>query len=77
MAGVGRARPKARRNLYGPGPPWGAFQVVGRANRKGNGLAKATEEAVCADNIALQSKLHAKTLSIPHAYAQFVRVDAT
>ncbi len=75
------------RDKHGPGAPWGdaqpgdaenkAFQVVGRPNRKVDGLAKATGAAVYADDIVLPGMLHAKTLRSPHAHALIKRIDAS
>jgi len=59
----------AARDRHGPEAPWGEFQVVGKANRKVDGLAKATGQAVYTDDIALPGMLHAKTLRSPHAHA--------
>jgi len=66
------------RDLHGPGAPWGAdFQVVGRPQRKVDGLAKATGQALYADDIALSGMLHAKTLRSPHAHARILAIDAS
>ena len=53
----------AARDQHGPGAPWGdarpgakeneTFRVVGKPNRKVDGLAKATGAAVYADDIVL------------------------
>jgi len=67
----------AARDQHGIEAPWGDFQVVGRANRKVDGLAKATGEAVYTDDIALPGMLHAKTLRSPHAHALIKRIDAS
>jgi 4-hydroxybenzoyl-CoA reductase alpha subunit len=75
------------RDKHGPGAPWGdarpgdadnrAFQVVGKPNRKVDGLSKATGAAVYADDIVLPGMLHAKTLRSPHAHALIKRIDAS
>src|SRR2546427_12849395 len=43
-------------------PPNGSFRVIGRRNRKVEGLAKVTGRAVYADDIALPRMLHGKLL---------------
>lgn len=68
----------AARDKRGPKPPWGdAFQVVGRSHRKVDGLAKATGQAVYADDIQLPGMLHAKTLRSPHAHALIRSIDTS
>ncbi|MBK7643735.1 MAG: molybdopterin-dependent oxidoreductase [Planctomycetes bacterium] len=67
----------AARDPHGVGAPWGAFHVVGKPNRKVDGLAKATGTAVYADDIALPGMLHAKTLRSPHAHARILSIDAS
>jgi len=68
----------AARDVHGPGAPWGeGFAVVGRPQRKVDGLAKATGAALYADDIQLPGMLHAKTLRSPHAHARIVRIDAS
>ena len=74
----------AARDQHGTGAPWKlpgepgeGFRVVGRALRKVDGLAKATGQAVYADDIALPGMLHAKTLRSPHAHARIVSIDAS
>ncbi len=67
----------AARDRHGPEAPWGEFQVVGKANRKVDGLAKATGEAIYTDDIALPGMLHAKTLRSPHAHALIKRIDVS
>ncbi len=63
---------------HGPGAPWqGGFQVIGRAHRKIDGLAKATGQAVYADDIQLPGMLHAKTLRSPHPHARIRSIDTT
>ena len=65
------------RDPHGSGAPWGEFQVVGKPNRKVDGLAKATGAALYADDIALPGMLHAKTLRSPHAHARILSIDAS
>ena len=67
----------AARDRHGAEAPWGQFQVVGKANRKVDGLAKATGQAVYTDDICLPGMLHAKTLRSPHAHAliKAIRMD--
>ncbi len=63
------------RDIHGPHPPWGEhFQVIGQGHRKVDGLAKATGQAVYADDISLPGMLHAKTLRSPHAHAKILAV---
>ncbi len=66
------------RDRHGSGPPHGdAFRVVGRPGRKVDGLAKATGEALYADDLALPGMLHGKTLRSPHAHARIRAVDVS
>lgn len=65
----------AARDQHGSGAPWGEFRVVGQPLRKVDGLAKATGQALYADDIALPGMLHAKTLRSPHAHARIVSID--
>jgi 4-hydroxybenzoyl-CoA reductase alpha subunit len=68
----------AARDNHGTGAPWGErFDVIGKAWRKSDGLAKATGEAVYADDIQLPGMLHAKILRSPHAHAEIRAIDAT
>jgi len=73
----------AARDQHGTGAPWPdadggeGFQVVGKAHRKVDGLAKATGAAVYADDIVLPGMLHAKILRSPHAHAEIRAIDAT
>jgi 4-hydroxybenzoyl-CoA reductase subunit alpha len=57
-------------------PPNGSFAVIGKRNRKVEGLAKATGRAVYADDIVLPRMLHAKLLRSPHAHARIRGIDA-
>lgn len=66
------------RDRPGPNPPSGdAFSVIGRSHRKVDAMAKATGEAVYADDIQLPGMLHARTLRSPHPHARIVSIDAT
>ncbi|QDV07677.1 4-hydroxybenzoyl-CoA reductase subunit alpha [Planctomycetes bacterium Poly30] len=67
----------AARDIHGPEAPWKEFQVVGKSHRKIDGMAKATGEAVYADDIQLPGMLHAKTLRSPHAHAKIVSIDTS
>jgi len=66
------------RDRHGPDAPWGdGFKVVGKSHRKVDGLAKATGQAIYADDIQLPGMLHAKTLRSPHAHANIVSIDTS
>ncbi|MBI5435402.1 MAG: molybdopterin-dependent oxidoreductase [Planctomycetes bacterium] len=67
----------AARDRHGKDAPWGEFAIVGKPQRKVDGLAKATGAAIYADDIALPGMLHAKTLRSPHAHARIVSIDAS
>jgi 4-hydroxybenzoyl-CoA reductase subunit alpha len=67
----------AARDQHGTGPPFGEFNVVGKPQRKVDGLAKATGTALYTDDIALPGMLHAKTLRSPHAHARIVSIDTS
>lgn len=67
----------AARDIHGPEAPWDDFKVVGKSHRKIDGMAKATGEAVYADDIQLPGMLHAKTLRSPHAHARIVSIDTS
>ena len=75
----------AARDKHGKEAPWPdpeapdsrRFQVVGGAHRKVDGLAKATGQAVYADDIQLPGMLHAKTLRSPHPHARIVSIDTS
>ena len=75
----------AARDKHGKDAPWPdpdaptarAFQVVGGAHRKVDGLAKATGQAVYADDIQLPGMLHARTLRSPHPHARIVSIDTS
>ncbi|MEK7329469.1 MAG: xanthine dehydrogenase family protein, partial [Candidatus Eisenbacteria bacterium] len=57
-------------------PPHGEFSVIGKRNRKIEGLAKVTGQAVYADDIRLPRMLHAKLLRSIHAHARIRAIDA-
>src|SRR5262245_51938828 len=58
-------------------PPHGEFRVIGRRNRKVEGLAKVTGQAIYADDIRLPRMLHAKLLRSIHAHARIRSIDAS
>ena len=53
------------------------FTVIGRPQRKVDGLAKATGKAAYTDDIALPGMLHAKILRSPHPHARILSIDTT
>ncbi|MFT7540504.1 MAG: 4-hydroxybenzoyl-CoA reductase subunit alpha [Gammaproteobacteria bacterium] len=73
----------AARDKHGRSAPWqdledpkrSSFQVIGRAHRKVDGLAKATGQAIYADDIHLPGMLHAKILRSPHCHANIKGID--
>ncbi|MFT7485525.1 MAG: 4-hydroxybenzoyl-CoA reductase subunit alpha [Candidatus Paceibacteria bacterium] len=68
----------AARDKHGSGAPWGdKFGVIGHAQRKVDGIAKATGMAVYTDDIQLPGMLHAKTLRSPHPHAKIVAIDVS
>ncbi|QDU68551.1 xanthine dehydrogenase family protein molybdopterin-binding subunit [Engelhardtia mirabilis] len=73
----------ASRDQHGIHPPFAdadgkrRFGVIGKPLRKVDGIAKATGQAVYADDIQLPGMLHAKTLRSPHAHARIVRIDTS
>lgn len=68
----------AARDLHGPKPPWDkGFSIIGKSQRKVDGLTKATGEALYTDDIMLPGMLHAKTLRSPHPHATITRIDVT
>ena len=58
-------------------PPNGEFRVIGKRNRKVEGLAKVTGRAIYADDIALPRMLHGKLLRSPHAHARIRSIDVS
>ena len=70
---------KRQRESYSHGTeaPWEDFKVIGKPHRKVDGLAKATGEAVYADDIQLPGMLHAKTLRSPHPHARILSIDTS
>ena len=58
------------------GPPYGEFRVIGKRNRKVEGLAKVTGQAIYADDLTLPRMVHAKLLRSIHAHARIRAIDA-
>jgi len=56
-----------------PGPD--GLRVLGRRNRKPEGLRKNTGAEAYTDDLALPGMLHAKLLRSPHPHAQIVSID--
>ncbi|MHC4379688.1 MAG: xanthine dehydrogenase family protein molybdopterin-binding subunit, partial [Planctomycetota bacterium] len=68
----------AARDKHGPEAPGDqGFRIVGKENRKVDGMAKATGEAIYTDDIMLPGMLHAKMLRSPHAHARILSVDTS
>jgi 4-hydroxybenzoyl-CoA reductase alpha subunit len=68
----------AARDQHGTGSPWKeGFQVIGRSSRKLDGLAKATGQAIYADDIQLPGMLHAKFVRSPHPHARIRSIDTS
>jgi len=68
----------AARDQHGSGAPWGEeFEVVGKPQRKVDGLDKATGRALYADDLQLPGMQHAKTLRSPHAHAEILSIDVS
>ncbi len=68
----------AARDIHGVGAPWkDGFRIIGSAHRKIDGLAKATGQAVYADDIVLPGMLHVKFLRSPHAHAKLRAIDTS
>jgi 4-hydroxybenzoyl-CoA reductase alpha subunit len=66
------------RDVHGSQPPWPeGFRVIGRAQPKIDGLAKATGAALYTDDLTLPGMLHAKILRSPHAHARIRAIDAS
>jgi 4-hydroxybenzoyl-CoA reductase alpha subunit len=53
----------------------GSFRVLGRRNRKPEGLRKGTGREVYTDDLALPGMLHAKLLRSPHPHARIVSIN--
>ena len=60
--------------LEGLGPD--DFRVLGRRNRKPEGMRKGTGREAYTDDLALPGMLHAKLLRSPHPHARIVSLDA-
>jgi 4-hydroxybenzoyl-CoA reductase alpha subunit len=79
----GRAMPAEKRLTPPAWPegraaaPHGTFRVIGRRNRKVEGLAKVTGRAIYADDLALPRMLHAKLKRSIHAHARIRSLDAS
>ena len=58
-------------------PPGAGFSIIGKRNRKVEGLAKATGQAIYADDIRLPRMVHAKLLRSIHAHARIRSIDAS
>ena len=58
-------------------PPEAEFAVIGKRNRKLEGLAKVTGRAIYTDDITLPRMIHAKLLRSIHAHARIVSIDAS
>ena len=58
-------------------PPNGAFTTIGKRNRKVEGLAKVTGQAIYADDITLPRMLYGKLLRSTHAHARILSIDAS
>ncbi len=59
------------------GAPHGEFHVIGRRNRKVEGLAKVTGRAVYTDDIRLPRMLHGKLLRSIHPHARIRSIDVS
>jgi CO/xanthine dehydrogenase Mo-binding subunit len=53
------------------------FNVVGKRNRKVEGVAKVTGRAIYADDLVLPRMLHGKLLRSIHAHANILSIDAS
>ena len=51
------------------------FTLIGKPQRKIEGLAKSTGRAQYTDDIALPGMLHGRILRSPHAHAQVISID--
>jgi 4-hydroxybenzoyl-CoA reductase alpha subunit len=80
---AGRSMPREQRLTPPAWPegraaaPNGEFHVIGKRNRKHEGLAKVTGRAVYADDLTLPRMLHAKLLRSTHAHARILAIDAS
>jgi hypothetical protein len=57
--------------------PNGEFRLIGRRNRKIEGLAKVTGQAIYADDLRLPRMICAKLLRSIHAHARIRSIDAS
>ncbi|NNK62149.1 MAG: hypothetical protein HKO98_02990, partial [Gemmatimonadetes bacterium] len=53
------------------------FAVIGRPQRKIDGLAKSTGRAAYTDDIVLPGMLHGKILRSPHPHAEILSIDTS
>ena len=53
------------------------FRLIGKPQRKVDGLAKATGKAAYTDDISLPGMLHGKILRSPHPHARILSIDAS
>src|SRR5680860_881752 len=51
------------------------LRVIGKRNRKTDGLAKSTGRARYTDDIVLPGMLHGKILRSPHPHARIIEID--
>src|SRR6185436_18793472 len=58
-------------------PPDAQFHVIGKRQRKIEGLAKVTGRAVYTDDLVLPRMLHAKLKRSIHAHARILSIDAS
>ena len=57
--------------------PRDTFSVIGRPQRKIDGLAKSTGRAAYTDDLVLPGMLHGKILRSPHPHARIVSIDVS
>jgi 4-hydroxybenzoyl-CoA reductase subunit alpha len=57
--------------------PEGELMVIGKSQRKLDGLAKSTGRALYTDDIVLPGMLHGKILRSPHPHAKIVSIDTS
>ncbi len=66
----------ASRDQHGSDAPWGGgFRVLTKPQRKVDGAAKATGEALFTDDLTLPGMLWARTLRSPHAHARIRSIN--
>jgi len=59
------------------GEPAEGFLVLGARGRKGDAIAKATGEAIYADDVAPPRMAHGRILRSPHAHAKILSIDTS